>query len=144
MDKIQHAYGWCDEEVFNLTLRRAVQMKESIEQREEIRAWEKLKIAEWQTQNLGLMIANTLETEEGRKVMSDMALSMSLTGAKPKDKGLKTPKTYKLKTGEIIPASEINQYTYDEIDHTEEEAARMAAIRKKNAGKNFNSMFQPK
>lgn len=121
------------------------QIKEAIAQRKEVKSWEDLKTVEWQTKNLASMIANTVDSKEGRQVLNDVVDEMSITGTPSKKKQKKTsqnqPKTYTLLTGEVIPASELHKYRYEEIDHTEEEAARIAEARKRNSGKNLMSMF---
>lgn len=142
VDKIQHAYGWDDETVFNLTLRRAVQMKEAIEQRLEFGAWEELRITEWQTQSLAAMIVNTAQVDQkARTELMGLVNELTLSGAPSQKKQTTThQKTYRTVDGDIIPASELRNYRYDEIDHSEEEAANMEAARRQNAGKNLMSL----
>lgn len=141
MDMIQSEYGWDDEQVFNLTLRRAIQIKESIEQRQAFRYWKDAKTLEWQTKTLGYLIANTVDSVEGRKALINSVQEVSILGGSAKSK-FKGPKTYKLKaTGEIIPANEIYKYRYEELDHTEEDELRREAVRAANRGKNIGGMF---
>ena len=134
VDKIQFSYGWDDEQVLNLTLRRAVQIQEAITQREEFRTWETMKISEWQTKSLGTIMANIPESKEARKQLNKMVDSMSITGTN-KNK-FDEPDTYKTLSGRVIDKEERKNYTYENIDHSEEEARRAAYVRKLNAGKN--------
>lgn len=139
----QTEYGWSDEVVLNLTLRRAVQIKESIEQRRELLKWEQYKLLEWQTQILATMTANTVEDNKARKQLVDYASSISLTksaNSKPDGGRSKRSHTYKTVSGKVISAAELSDYTYDEIDHTEEDQKLMENARKKNAGANLSSM----
>ena len=139
----QTEYGWSDEAVLDLTLRRAVQIKESIEQRRELLKWEQYKLLEWQTQILASMVANTVENDKARKTLVDYASSLSLTkppDSKPDGGRSKRSRTYKTVDGKVISASELPNYTYDEIDHTEENRLLEENARKKNAGANLSSM----
>lgn len=144
IDKIQHAYGWDDETVLNLRLARAVQIKEAIDQRQEIDHWQSLKVIEWQTRSISAMVANTVENDKARKTLVDMASSLSLTGSADTKRGKSTKKgnrTYKTVDGKVITAKELKDYSYDEIDHSEEEAERLEATRRKNAGRNLTSVM---
>lgn len=142
IDMYQTEYGWSDEVVLNLTLRRAVQIKESIEQRRELLKWEQYKLLEWQTQILATMVANTVEDNKARKTLVEYAGSISLTKASNSKSGGKgkSPRTYKTVDGKVISATELSEYTYDEIDHTEENQMLIEHARKKNAGTNLSSM----
>lgn len=143
IDKIQHAYGWTDDVILDLTLSRAVQMQEAINQREEIRHWEALKVTEWQVQSLAAMIANTVEDKKARESLFDTATSLSLTGdgKKKKTRKAQMPRTYRTVDGKEISAAEISNYTYDEIDHTEEDRIREENARRNNSGKNLSDML---
>ena len=135
----QTEYGWSDEVVLDLTLRRAVQIKESIEQRRELHKWEQYKLLEWQTQILASMMANTVEDNKARKTLVEYASSLSLTKSADKPDGgrSKRSRTYKTVDGKVISASELPNYTYDEIDHTEENRLLEENARRKNAGTNL-------
>lgn len=95
-------------------------------------------------------MANTADSKEARDILNEVVDNMSITNTpKSKDRPRRAkssyarPSTIKLKTGEEVPASEIGNYSYDEVDHSEEEAAVMAAARARNKGKNLTSMFNP-
>lgn len=141
MDKIQGEYGWTDDQVLNLTVRRAVQINESISQRLELRKWEDLKITEWQTRQLATMIANTVEDNKARKELVSQAQDLSLTQSPNKKRRFNRPKTYKTIDGKTIKASELKNYRYDEIDHSEEDAMLIEAARRKNAGINIKGVM---
>lgn len=121
-------------------------MKEAIEQRMDFRSWEEKKLIEWQTRSLAAMLVNTAETtKEGRIELMKFVEGMSLTGTSSKGTSSSPGKAAKKKTyrtvdGKEIPASEISNYTYDEIDHTEENERLRDAARRRNAGKNMMSL----
>lgn len=123
-------------------------MKEAIEQRMDFRSWEEKKLIEWQTRSLSAMLVNTAETtKEGRIELMKFVEGMSLTGtpsegtsSSPGKAAKKKKKTYRTVDGKEIPASEISNYTYDEIDHTEENERLRDAARRRNAGKNMMSL----
>lgn len=122
-------------------------MKEAIEQRMDFRSWEEKKLIEWQTRSLSAMLVNTAETtKEGRIELMKFVEGMSLTGTSSKGtssspgKTAKKKKIYRTVDGKEIPASEISNYTYDEIDHTEENERLRDAARRRNAGKNMMSL----
>lgn len=138
VDKVQHAYGWTDDYILDLRVSRMVQIQEAIFQREEIKHWEDLKVVEWQVRSLASMIANTIEDDKARKTMVEAAHGLTLTGD-PTSKSTQSskrrgPKTYRLLTGEEIPASELKNYSYDEVDHAEENKKFTDKARQKNAG----------
>ena len=122
-------------------------MKEAIEQRMDFRSWEEKKLIEWQTRSLSAMLVNTAETtKEGRIELMKFVEGMSLTSTSSEGtssspgKAAKKKKTYRTVDGKEIPASEISNYTYDEIDHTEENERLRDAARRRNAGKNMMSL----
>lgn len=117
-------------------------MKEAIEQRLEFGAWEELRITEWQTQSIAAMIVNTAQVDQkARQELMGLVNELTLSGTpSQKKQTTKHQKTYRTVDGDIIPASELRNYRYDEIDHSEEEAAIMEAARRQNAGKNLMSL----
>lgn len=118
-------------------------MKEAIQQREELQSWQALKVTEWQTQTLGVMIANTVETPKAREQLVDMARSASLTGGSADTKtgrNTRPLKTYRTLDGKEIPPEELKNYSWDEIDHSEEEKQLVEAARSRNKGKNLLGM----
>lgn len=147
MDRIQHAYGWDDDQVLNLTVRRAVQISESILQREEIDRWERNRVLEWQTRNLAVasVIGAMMDDKDKTKIIEQFQ-SLSLDGSgndtsKNKNQKTKPKKTYKTKDGKEITASELKDYSYDEIDHSEEDRAREESARSRNAGASLSSLM---
>lgn len=143
-DKIQVSYGWTDEYILDLPFRRAVQIKEAIEQRLSFDKWERHKVIEWEVRSITGFIANTVEDSGARETLSKASRDLTLFDAKA-DTGTgpqkNRQKTFKLKDGRTIPASELKNYTYEEIDHTEEDRKRKAAARAKNSGKSITKMF---
>ena len=81
------------------------------------------------------MIANTLDTPEARKELLKIADSFSITEKKKEPE--KRPKTFKLITGEELPISEMKNYTYEEVDHTDEDSLRIKKVMKENKGANL-------
>ena len=145
MDKIQHAYGWTDEVVLDLTLRRVVQIKESIEQREEFNKYENSMIAEWQTTRLANIVAMGIQTDkEGLKVVNQALDDMHLIPRIPNRSGGVDTKTgevisnrkriLKTKDGKEITRQELKNYTYEEIDHSEHEQQVKDKVRQQNKG----------
>lgn len=141
-DKIQSAYGWDDERVLDLTLRRAVQIRDSIEQREDFARWEALKVTEWQTKNIVAMIANTVEDSKARGQLTDYAKELSLTSSpadtKSNQKPRRAKRTFRTVDGKEITAEELKNYSYDEIDHSDEDQTLISKARNKNLGKDLS------
>ena len=114
-----------------------MQINESIRQRREIEKWESLKLLEWQTQNLAAMIANTVEDGKARKQLVEHAQSLSLTKPVDGGKSKRKKRVYRTVEGVEIDPVDLPNYSYDEIDHTEEERELIENARKKNAGRNL-------
>lgn len=136
IDKIQFAYGWDDERVLDLTLRRAIQIRESIEQREEFARWESAKIIEWQTKAIVGMVANTVESQKAREYLVDVASKLSLTKDPDdtKKNKKKRPTSYRTVDGKEVSLEELKNYSYHEIDHSETDQKILNEARTKNAG----------
>lgn len=141
VDKIQHAYGWTDSEILDITVRRAVQIQQAIIQREEIRSWQDLRVTEWGVQNIAGMIANTVEDKKARDTLNEVAQNLSLTGAgksnSPQATPKKTKKKFKLLDGTEISAKELKDYSYEEIDHSDQDKLREQKARQQNAGQSL-------
>lgn len=114
-----------------------MQINESIRQRREIEKWESLKLLEWQTQNLAAMIANTVEDGKARKQLVEHAQSLSLTKPVDGGKSKRKKRVYRTVEGVEIDPVDLPNYTYEEIDHTEEERELIENARRKNAGRNL-------
>ena len=145
MDKIQHAYGWTDDVVLNLTLARAVQMKEAIEQREEIDRFHWRTMIDWHAKAINLINSNTVETEEGRKTLTNLTLGMSLVSGNKiggdttvkKSSNSKPQSKYRLRDGTEITKAEVRNYSYEELDHTDSDEELKNKARKGNSGRNI-------
>ena len=150
-DKIQHAYGWTDDVILDLPLKRAIQIREAIDQREEFRRWEDHKVTEWLAISLSSIIANTPQEPKHREELNKVVSKLSLTGNKKADtttgNGMKPRRSYKTKDGKVITAAELKDYSYDEIDHSDEEQAAVERALAKNKGNDLAQMmssFGPK
>lgn len=139
---LQNSYGWTDDVILNLTLRRAVQMKEAIEQRTEFRSWEDRKLREWETQSLAMMIANSVENKKAREQLVQLAKDISLTkNADTNKRQAPTRTTYKTVDGKEISPKELKEYSYEEIDHTAHVEKVTASARTKNAGMDLTQLM---
>lgn len=136
VDQIQRAYGWTDDIVLNLTVRRALQMHEAIKQREEIERWENYRLIEWQTKNIAIAAVQGVWDNDARKDLMESFNKLSLDGSSSdtSTKRKKKATVYRTKDGKEISKKDLSKYSYEEIDHTTEEKRRVAAARAKNAG----------
>lgn len=119
-------------------------MKEAIQQREELTNWATHKAIEWQTKTLAAFIANTVESEQGRKQLVEMAGKVSLTNTSDTKKSStkkNRKRTFKLLDGTEIDIKELKNYSYHEIDHSEEDRETTERIRKENAGKSISELM---
>lgn len=149
VDTIQHAYGWTDEYVLNLPLSRVVQIKEAIEQREDFARYYSNRITEWHAYAINTILANSADSKEAReelmKIVSKISLTNPNSGGDTKKRQIKkSPSTFKLKDGTVLPISEIENYSYAEVDRSEKDAELKAAARKANSGKNISGIMNGK
>lgn len=144
VDKIQHAYGWDDDTVLDLTLRRAVQIRESITQREEFDRWEHRRNLEWQTRHLAsaTVLSSMMDSEAKEKLIKAFSeISFDGKSSDTSKKTKKVRKNYRTVDGKELTASELKDYSYEEIDRSSFERATVEHARSKNSGAGLNDML---
>lgn len=67
MDIIASEYHWTDDYILDLTVRRIIQILESVKERHRVLRLERNVVTEWQTKVLAGFIANTVPTAKGKK-----------------------------------------------------------------------------
>jgi hypothetical protein len=65
-DQISAEYGWTDEMILDITVRRLRQILETIKERHRVRKLERDMVTEWQTKTLAGFIANTIPVPKGK------------------------------------------------------------------------------
>ena len=81
-----------------------------------------------------------MEDSKSRNALTTAAQSLSLVSVgSDKSAENKSPKTYKLLDGTVIDAKDKHNYSYAEIDHSEEDFEATARARNANKGKNIGA-----
>lgn len=140
MHKIQRAYGWSDEYVLDLPVRRAAQIKEAIEQEEDFDFWIENKKEDSRFLRIATMIANVAQDSKQREDLNGLARSLANVTSDTNKK--KAPgSTYRTKDGKEVPTSELHNYSYDEIDHSLQYKETVQKAANLNAGKDVVGIF---
>lgn len=123
----------------DIPIKRIRQIKESIDQRESFDSYEQNKVFEWMTKTVSMFVAQSGFDMDGErtKELSKAAAEISLFD---KPKAPKKKKTYRTIDGKTISASELRNYRYDEIDHTQEDYENIQRALEKNRNKDISTI----
>lgn len=123
----------------DIPIKRIRQIKESIDQRESFDSYEQNKVFEWMTKTVSMFVAQSGFDMDGErtKELSKAAAEISLFD---KPKAPKKKKTYRTLDGKTISASELRNYRYDEIDHTQEDYENIQRALEKNRNKDISTI----
>lgn len=92
-DLLSSEYGWTDEQILDIPVRRLRQIVVSIETRRFIEDLKFKRIAAWQTRTLAVFISSTIEVEKGKEnTLLTAAQRIALDEGELKDLTVDIPK----------------------------------------------------